>query len=125
MADTERERPGNPLVETVLGEIADRLRSLADQGTAGVIDLHSLPLAPQQRLDLQQRLGRGEVAASLDVAGGSEVWETRYPGVWWVRHVGAGDRIAVERIEITAIPEILVAPREDLARQPSADLAET
>ncbi len=51
----------------------------------------------------------------LEVAGTSELWETRYAGVWWVRHFGDGDRIASERIEIAAIPQILVSQDEDIA----------
>ena len=47
----------------------------------------------------------------LKVAGTSEIWETRYAGVWWVRHFGAGDKIAAERIEIAAIPQIFVPHR--------------
>ncbi len=76
MADIDGERPGHPLVESVLREIAARLARLADTGEGAAIDLHSLPLAAEQRLELQRRLGRGEVAASLDAAGRSEIWET-------------------------------------------------
>ena len=50
----------------------------------------------------------------LELAGPSEIWETAYTGVWWVRHQGAGDRVATEEIAITRIPEILRAHPDDI-----------
>lgn len=103
------------LAESVLREIVERLALLAASGATAAIDLHSLPMTPADRGELERRLGRGEVTVKLDVGGTSELWETGYSGVWWVRHLGAADRVAVERIEIAAIPEILVAHDEDIA----------
>lgn len=103
------------MAESLLSEIAERLADLADSGEASAIDLRSLPMTPSDTEELEERLGRGDVAAALDVAGRSEVWETRYAGVWWVRHFGAGDTIAAERIEITAVPEMLVTHGADIS----------
>ena len=64
--------------------------------------------------------------AELELAGRSEVWETAYPGAWWVRHLGAGDRIASEEIAVCPVPEILQAHPDDIsssARRLSQDLA--
>ena len=99
----------------VLQEIAGRLADLARTGESAAIDLRSLPMTSTDLDELEHRLGRGEVAARLTLAGASELWETRYSGVWWVRHYGAGGRIAAERIEIAAVPEILVAHAADIA----------
>ena len=75
------------------------LEALAESGQAGSIDLRSLPLSDADRAQLEELLGRGEVQAKLDLAGASEVWETTYPGVWWIRHKGAGgqDRVRGNR----------------------------
>ena len=43
-------------------------------------------MAQVDRDQLEQLLGRGEVQARLEIAGPSEIWETAYAGVWWVRH---------------------------------------
>jgi hydrogenase-1 operon protein HyaF len=103
------------LAQSVLREIAERLAALARTGERDAIDLRSLPLTSADRGELEDKLGRGDVTAKLTVGGTSELWETRYSGVWWVRHYGAEDKIAAERIEITAIPEILVAHAADIA----------
>jgi hydrogenase-1 operon protein HyaF len=103
------------MAQSLLQEIADRLSDLARTGEASAIDLRSLPMTPADRDELEESLGRGDVEAALDVAGKSEVRETQYPGVWWVRHFGAGDAVASERIEITAVPEILITHAADIA----------
>jgi hydrogenase-1 operon protein HyaF len=77
--------------------------------------LRSLPITSADRSQLETRLGRGDVEVALCAGGASEIWETRYSGVWWVRHFGCDDKLAAERIEITAIPEIVVAQGADIA----------
>lgn len=101
------------MADALLREIAVLLQGFAASGANAVIDLASLPLTPADLSDLEARLGRGEVSATLDVAGISEVWETGYSGAWWVRHLGAGERIASESIVIAAVPEILAAHPDD------------
>lgn len=103
------------MAQSLMREIAERLTDLAEKSECGAIDLRSLPMTPADRDELEERLGRGDVAATLNVAGKSEVWETRYAGVWWVRHFGAGDQVAAEHIEITKVPEILVTHGADIA----------
>ena len=112
---TERDAPGTGLAQSVLREIAGHLDALARGGEAAAIDLRSLPMTVADRGELESRLGRGEVSVKLELGGASELWETRYSGVWWVRHKGDDDRVASERIEITAIPEILKSQEEDVA----------
>ena len=103
------------MAQSLFSEIADRLASFAASGEKSAIDLHSLPLTPTDLKELESLLGRGEVEAELNVAGRSEIWETGYSGVWWVRHYGDGDKIASQSIEITACPKILAADAEDIA----------
>lgn len=99
---------------SVLAEIGRMLEALSESGQAGAIDLRSLPLSDVDRAQLEEVLGRGEVRAELELAGNSEVWETTYPGVWWIRHRGAGDKIATEEISVCAIPEILITHPVDI-----------
>lgn len=95
------------MARSVLTEILQMLEVLSESGRAGSIDLRSLPLSEADRAELEQALGHGEVQANMDLAGDSEVWETTYPGVWWIRHKGAGGKIATEVISVCRIPEIL------------------
>ena len=99
---------------SVLAEVSRMLEALSESGQAGAIDLRSLPLSDVDRAQLEEVLGRGEVRAELELAGNSEVWETTYPGVWWIRHRGAGDKIATEEISVCAIPEILMTHPVDI-----------
>ena len=99
---------------SVLAEVGRLLERFAAGGEAGFIDLRSLPLTDADREQLETLLGRGEVRADLDLAGRSEVWETAYPGAWWIRHRGAGDRIASEEIAVCTVPEILKTHSADI-----------
>lgn len=100
---------------SILAEIGQLLTALSERGETGAIDLRSLPLTDADREQLDQILGHGEVRAELDLAGTTEVWETSYDGVWWVRHKGAGDKIATEEIAVTPVPEILKTHPVDIA----------
>ena len=102
------------LAQAVLPEIAHLLSRLANSGESAQIDLKSLPMNDADRSALAQRLGRGEVFAKLDVAGATEVWETSYSGVWWVRHLGADGSTASEQISISPVPDILVSHSADI-----------
>ncbi|MBX5454933.1 MAG: hydrogenase expression/formation protein [Acidobacteriia bacterium] len=102
------------VAQAVLSEIALLLENLAATGQAGAIDLRSLPLTEADRAELEEHLGRGEVEARLAVVGASEVWETAYAGVWWIRHLGAEGEIASETIAVTRVPEILMTHPADV-----------
>jgi hydrogenase-1 operon protein HyaF len=99
---------------SVLAEVGRMLEALTETGQDGAIDLRSLPLSDADRAQLEEVLGQGEVRAELDLAGNSEVWETTYPGVWWIRHRGTGGKIATEEISVCRIPEILITHPVDI-----------
>jgi hydrogenase-1 operon protein HyaF len=102
------------LVDGILREVAIALRRLAQNGEETTIGLRGLPLAESDRNLLEERLGRGEVTAAIEVAGASDVWETRYAGVWWVSHRGGAGGIAAEEIVIARAPEILFSNNDDV-----------
>jgi hydrogenase-1 operon protein HyaF len=108
--------PAPTLAAAVLAEIAAALARLAETDEETLIDLKSLPLSPADLEHLADALGKGEVECALEVAGRSEVRETGFSGVWWVRHLGAGDEVAVEEIAVTRIPDILMSHPDDVAR---------
>lgn len=115
LCDTRPSRSAEEsFTNSLITEISTLLSRLAETGEAGAVDLHSLPLSQNDRAELEAFLGQGEVNAKLSIAGTSEVRETKYPGVWWICHRGADDRITNEVIEITLVPEILKTHRDDL-----------
>jgi len=99
---------------SILSEIAQRLHLLAESNEPSAIDLRSLPMTQADRDQLEEILGRGEVSARIEVTGSSDIWETAYAGVWWIRHRGASERIATEEIAVTHIPEILLSHPHDV-----------
>lgn len=101
------------MADALLREIADALERFVATGEVTAIDMRGLPLGDADRAVLEQRLGQGEVSAILTVAGQSEVWETAFSGVWWVRHRGASGGVAAEEIVITRLPEILATHPDD------------
>jgi hydrogenase-1 operon protein HyaF len=98
----------------VLAEVGRLIAALADSGATGAIDLRSLPLTAADREQLEALLGRGEVRAELVLAGRSELWETSYPGAWWIRHLGTDGRVASEMIAVCPVPDILAAHPADI-----------
>ncbi len=115
---------GNPLpdepeglsgnADAILHEILALLEILMATGQTGAIDLHSLPLTASDHELLRATLGDGEVHAQVNVIGDTKVRETIYPGVWWLTYYDGKGRVVADLLEITAIPEILKAPVEDI-----------
>ncbi|MBK8455803.1 MAG: hydrogenase expression/formation protein [Phyllobacteriaceae bacterium] len=112
--DGQATAPGSALALILVREIGQALAAFAESGEPAAIDLRGLPMSDADREELLAWLGDGEIAATLAVAGRSEIRETRFTGVWWVRHFGTDDRIAAERIEIASVPDILIADMADV-----------
>ena len=91
----------------VLHQLSAALRDLVERDSCSVIDLRALPFSPGEENELKKILGNGEVSALLITLGETELWETAYPGVWWIEHRNPeGQRIA-QSLEVTWIPDIL------------------
>lgn len=101
-------------VTPILYEIRHALQRLAESGEETVIDLQSLPLAPQEADQIEQTLGQGEVRVELNALGPSRIHETAFSGVWWVAHYNAENQLVGKYIEVTPIPKIVLAQQEDL-----------
>lgn len=91
----------------ILYEIESLLKDLVESGKTASIDLRSLPLLPGDYEKLQEVLGEGELSATLDALGPTQVRETSVHGVWWVTHRNSDETIIAEFIEVTTMPEIL------------------
>ena len=109
-----RSTSGN--VELLLHQIRHALESLAEGGKGTLIDLGGIPLGPGEEAQLVEFLGEGEVAADVRVLGHSTVRETRIPGVWLITHFDAEDAVTARLIEVTNVPDILLAQPQDMQR---------
>ena len=101
-------------VKPILHEICHALARLSDTGETSIIDLRSIPLAPGEEDIIISTLGRGEVSATLDALGPSEIIETRFAGVWLVSHFNENESIVSRFIEVTEMPDVLKSQAEDI-----------
>ena len=101
-------------VKPLLHEIRHALAKLLNDQESTVIDLRSLPLAPGEEEKLLNKLGHGEVHASLNALGPTEIVETGYPGVWVVLHYNTDREVIGKFIEICEIPELLRSQQGDI-----------
>ena len=101
------------MADAVLSEVAALVKTACESGETAAIELTAMPLTECDREAIEARLGRGEVAATVEAAGRSEVWETAYSGVWFVRSFGLEGRVATETIEICPAPLILMSHPDD------------
>lgn len=98
----------------ILHEILHALQRLIDEDETTTIDLRAIPFGPGDETDLLSSLGKGEITMRLDSLGVSEIWESRYPGVWVIDHRNqAGESVALQ-IEVTRVPEILKSQNMDI-----------
>ena len=108
---------GNELtwnVKPILHEIRHALRNLLETGESSIIDLRSIPLAPGEEDSIIDTLGCGEVHAKLNALGPSEIYETRFTGVWLITHFNEENSIISRFIEITVFPDILKSQSDDM-----------
>lgn len=101
-------------VKPLLHEIRHALEELLESGKTSIIDLRSIPLAPGEEETIINALGRGEINAQLKALGPSDIYETRYAGVWLITHRNENESVVSRFIEITELPAILKSQREDM-----------
>ena len=101
-------------VTPLLHEIRHALAAWLDSGEATCIDLRGLPMAPGEEQRIIDTLGQGEVSIRIAAMGTSEVRETRFSGVWLITHHNEADEIIGRFIEITNMPAIVLAQRQDM-----------
>lgn len=105
---------GTGMALALLREIADHLNTVAAGGERQVVGLGSLPLTEADRALLSEKLGRGEVEATVSALGPTEVYETAFAGVWWVKYMNDGGIVVAEQIEIGRVPVILESDPADI-----------
>lgn len=102
------------MAKALANEIAESLAAVAAGGVANGLDLRSLPLEPADLEELAEILGSGEVVATIEAAGRTEIYETQYPGVWWLKHYDTDGVLQLAEISIISVPDILRADPIDM-----------
>jgi hydrogenase-1 operon protein HyaF len=97
----------------ILREVETSLATLVESGRASRIDLSSLPMGPRDFERLREALGQGEVNATIEALGPTQVRETVVHGVWWITHMNVDGTKVAEFLDITHVPEILKSHPDD------------
>jgi hydrogenase-1 operon protein HyaF len=101
-------------VVPLLHEVKHALQRLLETGEPTTIDLGSIPLAPGEFEKIDAALGTGEVKVALEAMGPSQIYETQFSGVWRVTHFNAANEIVGRYVEVSRMPEILLAQETDV-----------
>ena len=101
-------------VVPLLHEVRHALERLLESGEPTTIDLGSIPLAPGEFEKIDAALGTGEVKVALEAMGQSQIYETQFSGVWRITHFNAANEVVGRYVEVTRIPEILLAQEADV-----------
>jgi hydrogenase-1 operon protein HyaF len=101
-------------VVPLLHEVRHALERLIESGEPTTIDLGAIPLAPGEFEKIDAALGTGEVKVVLEAMGPSQIYETQFSGVWRITHYNASNEVVGRFIEVTRIPEILLAQETDV-----------
>jgi hydrogenase-1 operon protein HyaF len=98
----------------ILAELQAMVERLLTLGQEDSIDLRGLPMGPGDYDRLKEILGQGEVAATVQAMGPTHIYETAYPGIWWVTHHNMDEEVVADLIEVTLQPQILKSHAEDI-----------
>jgi hydrogenase-1 operon protein HyaF len=98
----------------LLREIGAHIRHLLETGVNAAIDLQAMPLTTADRSWLKDKLGKGEIAITLEADGQSLLEETGCQGVWWVVHRNEKGAVMSEFIEMAFVPELVKAHPADI-----------
>jgi hydrogenase-1 operon protein HyaF len=101
-------------VLAIVTEIESMLSALVENGKTDSIDIRSLPMMPGDYESLKKILGEGEVSATVQALGPTQIQETGIHGVWWVTHYNSDDEVMAEFIEVSQVPAIVNTDKEDI-----------
>ncbi|MFG1249150.1 hydrogenase expression/formation protein [Xanthobacter flavus] len=107
--------PGIFNAPALLVEIDDRSRNRQPGDGAHVINLSLLPHTPEDLAMLDARLGPGATTVLSRGYGNCRIDATGTRHVWRVRFYNSQDMLILDTIEVSEVPEVACAAREDIA----------
>lgn len=120
-------RPGAPIVvpaelpsgvmnaPSIIAELNEQLAKWKPGMPAHAINLTLLPLSVEDVAFLEQRLAGGAVLMLSRGYGNCRILSTLVPNCWRVVYYNSSDTILLNTVEVTDIPEVACAAREDLS----------
>ena len=110
--DTSNLPAGVMNVPSLLSELAGKIGQ--PQSTPHVMNLTLLPLSDVDLYCLGERLGVGPVTFLSRGYGNCRVGSTACQGVWWIKYFNSEDALILNTIEVTTVPEVVIAAPEDI-----------
>ena len=107
--------PGIMNAQAVLTELADHRQHWRAGQPAEVVNLSLLPLSPDDIGFMDHQLGTGRVLILSRGYGNCRISNCRVPNTWRVVYYNSADTVILNSVEVTDIPEVACAAREDLA----------
>lgn len=110
----------------ILDELEDHIAAWRPNQPAKVINLTLLPLSPIDLQVIDEILGTGPILILSRGYGNCRITLTRQPMTWQVSYFNSQDSLILHTIEVTDLPEVACAAREDLedSHERLADLLE-
>lgn len=98
----------------LITELQDHRQQWRAGQPAEVVNLTLLPLTPQDIGFLDDQLGTGRVLILSRGYGNCRITDTRVPNTWRVVYYNSQDTVILNSVEVTDLPEVACAAREDL-----------
>ncbi|MFC0712224.1 hydrogenase expression/formation protein [Azorhizophilus paspali] len=100
----------------VLVELLDAAKRHAEcaLATPHVVNLSLLPFSPEDRRFLAEKLGEGAVTLLSRGYGNCRIAGTATPGIWCVQYFNSSDRLILDTLEVTSVPQVACAAQEDI-----------
>ncbi len=102
-------------VPTILVELADRRERWQPGQDAHVVNLTLLPLSPDDIAHIDHQLGTGRVVILSRGYGNCRITNTLATHTWRVVYYNSQDKVILNAIEVSTLPEVACAAAEDLA----------
>jgi hydrogenase-1 operon protein HyaF len=99
---------------SIVTELNDKIATWETGMPAHVINLTLLPLSPEDVTFLEQQLAGGTVLILSRGYGNCRILSTVVPHCWRVVYYNSSDALLLNTIEVTDIPEVACAAREDI-----------
>ncbi len=102
-------------VPTILFELAEQRERWRPGHDAHVVNLTLLPLSPDDIAHIDHQLGTGRVVILSRGYGNCRITNTLGANTWRVVYYNSQDKVILNAIEVSTLPEVACAAQEDLA----------
>lgn len=99
---------------SLLVEIADKLRFAKEHAEPYIVNLSLLPNTDEDLQYLIEKLGSGPAVILSRGYGNCRITSTGTRNVWWVQYFNSQDALILNTVEISKVPAVACAAREDL-----------